>query len=66
MKPNSQTLPDHANLTPREIAAFLRVSLSTIYESLNAHDIPSVRIRHQIRIPRDHFLEWYKKRANSF
>jgi len=50
-------IPPRANLTVAEIAAFLGVSDSTVYEALHTGEIPWFKIKGQYRIPRDEFLE---------
>ena len=52
-------LPQHDNLTVREVARFLRVSQTVIYEMVADNELPAKRIRHQIRIPRNEFLRWF-------
>ena len=46
-------------LTPREIAAELRLSLNTVYAMLGTPDgIPAIRVRGQWRIPTDRYEAW--------
>lgn len=54
-------LPKHPNLLPNEIALFLRVSRATVYLWLDLGTIPAKKINGRYRIPRDEFIEWYKK-----
>lgn len=54
-------LPNRDNLFPREIANFLRVSLSKVYKLIQEGGMPSRRIGDQYRIPRKEFLDWYEK-----
>ena len=58
-------LPNRDNLFPREIAKFLRVSISSIYEWLQTGTLPSRRIGGQYRIPRKEFIEWWEKQGND-
>jgi excisionase family DNA binding protein len=41
-----------AVLTPKEVAAYLRVSVWAIYDAVNAGTLPAIRIGRSIRIPR--------------
>lgn len=52
------SLPPKPNLRPSEIAEYLDVSVSTIYELIKSGDIPSKLVGRQLRIPREQFLEW--------
>lgn len=54
-------LPLHPNLLPNEIATFLRVDRSTVYLWIDMGIIPAKKIGGRYRIPRDQFLDWYKK-----
>lgn len=58
-------LPPHANLTPEEVRKFLRISKTLIYQLIADGDLPSIKVRRVIRIPRDKFLEWYKKNTRG-
>lgn len=53
-------LPKHELLTPREVAAFLRVSVQVVYQLLNDEDLPSLKVGLQYRIPRSKFLRWFE------
>lgn len=52
-------LPPKANLRPAEIADYLDISLTKIYELLNDGTIPSIRVGRQLRVPRKEFEVWY-------
>lgn len=55
-------LPAHAHLTVWEVAHFLRVSPTMIYDLVSTGDPPPIRIGKAgktIRIPREQFLAWY-------
>jgi len=61
-------LPKHPNLFPSEVATFLRISLTTVYDMLQQGIMPAKKIGHQWRIPRDQFVDWFEKQhddANS-
>lgn len=54
-------LPNHANLTPMEVARFLAISLTLVYELINNGDLPHRRIGKKIiRINREKFIAWYE------
>jgi excisionase family DNA binding protein len=56
----NEDLPKRQNLTVREVAAFLHVSLRSIYNLVSEGSLPHVRIGRVIRIPRDNFFAWYQ------
>jgi excisionase family DNA binding protein len=58
-------LPSKANLRPKEIATFLDISLSKIYELIGAGELPSCKVGNQYRIPRDRFLLWLSHASND-
>jgi excisionase family DNA binding protein len=62
----SPALPSHSHLTPREIAVYLRVTVRTVYRLCEDSELPFLRWRHVIRIPRDKFLLWYEQRGKGF
>lgn len=51
-------IPDKPALTISEVAAVLGVSYSTAHRACADGQIPSIRVRRQIRIPRVGFVEW--------
>lgn len=53
-------LPHHDNLTVREVANFMRVSRTTVYDLVHEGTVPSIPMGRQIRIPRVRFLTWYE------
>lgn len=64
------TLPDKPNLRPKEIAEFLSIRVSTVYRMIDEEYLPSLRLNNNtihgaLRIPRDLFLNWYKKRLSN-
>lgn len=58
-------LPNRDNLFPREVAKFLRISLTTIYDMLQEGSVPAKRIGGQWRIPRKEFLDWYERQRTN-
>jgi excisionase family DNA binding protein len=62
------TLPTRPNLRPAEIAAFLGVHITTVYEFLNSGELAHFRLsgpgarRQTIRINRQVFIDWYTER----
>ena len=54
-----ETLPAKANLRPVEIAEYLDVSLTTVYELIKSGRLPSKIVGRQLRIPRELFLRSY-------
>ena len=56
MSAESPALPPHSHLTPQEIAVSLRVTVRTVYRLCDESELPSLRWRYVIRIPRDKFL----------
>lgn len=52
-------LPHHDHLTVREVANFMRVSRTTVYDLVREGTVPSFHFGRQIRIPRVRFLTWY-------
>ena len=54
-------LPERTLLYPKEVKAFLRVSKNTVYRLIDEGQIPAIKIRNVLRIPRKEFLEWYEK-----
>jgi excisionase family DNA binding protein len=44
--------PVHEVLTPRELAAFLGVSVTTAYRLISDHSLPSFRVRGLVRVRR--------------
>lgn len=55
-----KALPDKDFLRPRDVADFLDVSLSTIYELINDGEMPHIPVGRQKRISRSAFKAWYK------
>jgi excisionase family DNA binding protein len=53
------------NLTVREVAAFLRVSIRSVYNLIERGQIPSLRIGRVIRIPRARFIDWIDTTAKA-
>jgi len=53
------TLPPKANLRPQEVADFLDISSSKVYQLIHNGSLPSKRIDGAIKIPRADFSEWY-------
>lgn len=58
----SPALPQHRDFTAREVARFLRIGLTTVYEMVHAGKLPAYRtgrVGWTVRIPRQAFWEWY-------
>lgn len=53
-------LPNHPNLHPKEVAAFLRVNVTWVYDQIQQRNIPGLKVGAHYRIPRDKFLQWYE------
>jgi excisionase family DNA binding protein len=53
-------LPPKANLRIKEVADFLDVSDSTIYDMINEGALPCLVIKGQKRVPRAEFEIWYR------
>ena len=53
-------LPNHPNLEPREVAAFLRVSLAWVYDQIHQKHLPALKVGPHYRIPRQKFVDWYE------
>jgi excisionase family DNA binding protein len=51
-------LPPHDFLTVAEVAAYLYVSKTVVYELIGEGALPALRVRRQIRIPQQAFLGW--------
>ena len=51
-------VPNKAVFRPGEVAAFLDVSVSTIYRMVRDGELPDARVRKQIRIPRNAILAY--------
>jgi excisionase family DNA binding protein len=45
-------------MKPREVASALQVSRSQVYKLLNDGSLPSIRVGHSLRIPRQALLDW--------
>ncbi len=62
-----ENLPPKANLRPDDIAAFLDIEKSLVYEMIAEGDLPSLQVHSNksIRIPRDRFLAWYNSRVQE-
>lgn len=56
-------LPPKPRLRPSEIASYLDVALSTIYELIRSGELPAKKIGRQYRIPREEFLRWEADRS---
>jgi excisionase family DNA binding protein len=50
-------LPQKPNLRPGEVAEFLDVSLTMVYDMIHTGDLPSLKIGAHYRIPRDSFVK---------
>jgi excisionase family DNA binding protein len=46
-------LPARANLRPKEVAAYLNVSTTLIYDLIRSGDLPAVKLGRHYRISRD-------------
>lgn len=57
--PIDQYLPKHAHFSVREIATFLDVSLSTVYQMIAEGALPAIHVGGLIRVSRDKFIGWY-------
>ncbi len=55
-----QGLLAKANLRIKEVADFLDVSDSTIYDMINEGALPCLMIKGQKRVPRAEFEIWYR------
>ena len=55
-------LSKRENLFPIEVARYLGISLTTLYEMLSMNEVPGFKVGHQWRINRTKFLEWYEKK----
>jgi excisionase family DNA binding protein len=53
-----EKLPLKPNLRPIEIAEYLDVSLTTVYELIKSGRLPSKVVGRQLRVPRELFLRW--------
>lgn len=64
-KPSNESVngPINEVLTAGEVAAYLRVSLSTIYRLLKTGDLPAFKIGSDWRFNRVHIEEWLKSRS---
>lgn len=64
-KPSNESVnaPINEVLTAGEVAAYLRVSLSTIYRLLKTGDLPAFKIGSDWRFNRLHIEEWLKSRS---
>jgi excisionase family DNA binding protein len=62
---NTSELPNHANLFPREVSSYLRVSLTYVYDLISLGQLPANRIAGQYRIPRQKFLSWWEKQSTN-
>jgi len=49
---------DQEVMTVPEAAEFLRLSQSTVYEMIRRHELPHVRVRRRIIVPRAALQEW--------
>ena len=58
-------LPNRDNLLPQEIVKFTRLSRSKVYELLELGEIPSIKVSGLYRIPREKFLEWWRKQPSN-
>jgi excisionase family DNA binding protein len=56
---------EQAFLTVNELAAFLRVSQRTAYNLVWSGEVPSVRVRGSIRIPRAALFQQLAKTLNT-
>jgi len=64
-KPSNESVnrPINEVLTAGEVAAYLRVSLSTIYRLLKTGDLPAFKIGSDWRFNRLHIEEWLRSRS---
>lgn len=52
-------LPQRPNLRPVEIANFLGIGLTKVYEMIGEGELPFLRIQKTLRIPRSEFERWF-------
>src|SRR5690242_17281173 len=52
----ADSLPDVMNV--REVAAFLRVGTTVVYEAIRTERMPHVKVGRHIRVLRDQLLAW--------
>jgi excisionase family DNA binding protein len=45
-------------MTAKDVAGYLNISLTSGYNLMNAKDFPTLRLGKQLRVSRDHFLNW--------
>lgn len=45
-------------MTAKDVAGYLNISLTSSYNLMNAKDFPTLRLGKQLRVSRDHFLNW--------
>jgi excisionase family DNA binding protein len=58
---NAETLPEI--LTARELEAFLRIDVKTIYSYVQRGLIPHMRIESNVRFSKHQVLEWLRQRT---
>lgn len=57
---NAEALPEI--LTARELEAFLRISVKTIYRYVQLGTMPYLRIESNLRFPKHQVLRWLEER----
>jgi excisionase family DNA binding protein len=45
-------------MTAKDVAGYLNISLTSGYNLMNAKNFPTLRLGKQLRVNRDHFLNW--------
>lgn len=58
-----QLEPEGEVLTAQEVAAWLRVSVSTIYRQAKGGTMPAFRVAHDYRFNRTQIREWIDRQA---
>ena len=61
MLANAETLPEI--LTAKELEAFLRIDVKTIYSYVQRGLIPYMRIESSVRFSKHQVLEWLRERS---
>jgi len=61
----SADLPETPNLTAKQVAGFLGVSVRLVQGYIKKGSMPHLRVGRLLRIPREKFLLWYEARCSK-